>query len=62
MFCERCEGEYFVLMFDTYIGSVASTGSAKKWELWKCMECGLINRKVTEKMIEGKNETDRGTF
>lgn len=51
MFCERCEGQYFILIFDTKIESVISETS-KVWQLWKCLECGLYKRQVRVRVIK----------
>ncbi len=63
MFCDRCEGEHFILIFDTHIGSVTSEGSSKTWMIWECLECNLYKRIVEEKIIrKGVDEKDNGLF
>ena len=62
MFCERCEGQYFVLLFDTYIGSVRSKGTAVTYELWKCLECTRYKRIEKRVVVKGIDDTDRGSI
>ena len=59
MFCDRCEGELFVLIFDTHVGSIESSGLSKTWKIWNCLECGLYKRKVKETILKGKDETNK---
>jgi len=42
MFCNRCEGEFFIQKTSLEMGPVIGTsGIHTTWTIWQCLECGL---------------------